>query len=50
MDDQPEHAIRQWIEARTGGRVIEMERQGRWRPAWFVSLTKNGAPQHLYVR
>ena len=42
MDDQPEQTIRQWIEAKTGGHVIEMERQGRWRPAWFVEVTNNG--------
>ncbi len=28
-----------WIERRLGGKIV---RQGRWRPAWFIDLERDG--------
>jgi aminoglycoside phosphotransferase (APT) family kinase protein len=44
-----EAAIAAWIESEVGGRVTAMERQGRWRPAWYVDLD-GGSVAGLYVR
>jgi aminoglycoside phosphotransferase (APT) family kinase protein len=47
---QGEQTIRDWLEANLDGEVVKMERQGRWRPAWFIEMTTNGATRSLYVR
>jgi aminoglycoside phosphotransferase (APT) family kinase protein len=39
-----------WIEAATGKRVVRVERQGRWRPAWFVRIDGAEERAGLYVR
>jgi len=48
--DASERMIAEWIQARLGGQVTRIERQGRWRPAWFVDVVKDGALRQLYVR
>jgi aminoglycoside phosphotransferase (APT) family kinase protein len=42
--------ILDWIESRTGSQVVGVERQGRWRPAWFVDVTNGRDTTSLYVR
>jgi aminoglycoside phosphotransferase (APT) family kinase protein len=39
-----------WIEGHLGGRVIRIERQPRWRPAWYADLERDGEIVPLYVR
>jgi hypothetical protein len=34
--------ITEWLERDLGGRVIRIERQARWRPAWWVDLEREG--------
>lgn len=41
--------IEAWISAHIGP-VQTIERQQRWRPAWFVTATRDGADVRLYVR
>jgi aminoglycoside phosphotransferase (APT) family kinase protein len=39
-----------WLEQTLGGKVLEMERQRRWRPAWFVEMATAAGRKSLYVR
>ncbi len=39
-----------WIEKHFGGKVINIERQGRWRPAWFVDVAIGDKTHALYAR
>jgi aminoglycoside phosphotransferase (APT) family kinase protein len=39
-----------WIERRLGGRLVRWERHNRWRPAWFLSLERDGETLPLYWR
>jgi aminoglycoside phosphotransferase (APT) family kinase protein len=39
-----------WIESELGGRVVDFERQERWRPAFFVDFERNGERLPLYFR
>src|SRR3546814_9596180 len=34
----------------SGGRIVRMERQVRWRPAWFADVEKNGEIIELHLR
>src|SRR5205809_533293 len=45
----PESILKAWIEHNVG-EVVRLERQGRWRPAWFVDVKKDGQVLPLYVR
>lgn len=45
-----EQKLQSFVEAVTGGRVISMERQVRWRPAWFVNVERAGKTLHLHIR
>jgi hypothetical protein len=47
--EQMATAVVAWIEANLGP-VIAIERQPRWRPAWFVDSVGDDGPLHLYVR
>jgi aminoglycoside phosphotransferase (APT) family kinase protein len=49
MDSAPPQMI-SWIERNTGGRVVRCDRQGRWRPAWYVDVERNGDTLLLYFR
>lgn len=49
MESAPPQMI-SWIERNTGGRVVRCERQGRWRPAWYVDVERNDDALPLYFR
>ncbi|TZG28000.1 phosphotransferase [Sphingomonas montanisoli] len=49
MEGTAEARIVAWLEARLG-RVVRIERQPRWRPAWFVDVERAGGVLPLYVR
>src|ERR1700722_11966807 len=42
--------LRRQIERLVGGRVISLERQPRWRKAWFAMVEREGASIAIYVR
>jgi aminoglycoside phosphotransferase (APT) family kinase protein len=42
--------VRGWLERELGGRVVHMERQERWRPAWFAELEDGDEVRKIYVR
>jgi aminoglycoside phosphotransferase (APT) family kinase protein len=48
--DEATSRILGWVEHHVGGRVHAIERQGRWRPAWYVDVERDGAAVRLYVR
>jgi len=39
-----------WLEAELSGRVIQIERQPRWRPVWFAQLERGDETLSLCVR
>src|SRR5215469_16613797 len=39
-----------FIEDRLNGKVISMERQARWRPAWFVEVDTADGRRSIYAR
>ena len=39
-----------WLERELGGTVIEIERQDRWRAAWFATVSRDGRLHRYYVR
>jgi aminoglycoside phosphotransferase (APT) family kinase protein len=45
-----EQKLRSFVEAVTGGHVIRMERQIRWRPAWFVDVERGAEILHIHIR
>src|SRR5690606_5669530 len=45
-----EDKLRARIEELTGGKMIAIERQIRWRPAWFADVEKDGEILHIHVR
>ncbi len=45
-----ERRLRAFVEATTGGRIVRMERQVRWRPAWFVDVERDGEVLLLHLR
>lgn len=45
-----EARLRAFVELQTGGRVVRMERQIRWRPAWFVEVDCAGETLQLHLR
>lgn len=49
IGDADEKIIRAWIEQEIGP-VLYMEREGRWRPAWFVDAQGEDGLKSLYVR
>lgn len=40
----------EWVERLLGGRVCNLQRQGRWRPAYFFDLERDGERIPLYFR
>jgi len=48
--DGPESKLRRWIEQRLGGTIVSMERQARWRPAWFAEVETADGRMPIYVR
>lgn len=49
-DDAGVARIRAFVENVTGGRIVKMERQVRWRPAWFADVEKDGVTLSLHLR
>ncbi|MDV3132069.1 phosphotransferase [Mycobacterium sp. 29Ha] len=49
MADDIGDAVVEWIST-TVGPIRSIDRQQRWRPAWFVTAESNGRPVRLYVR
>ncbi len=49
-DDAAVARIHAYVEEVTGGRIVRIERQVRWRPAWFADVEKDGAILHLHLR
>jgi aminoglycoside phosphotransferase (APT) family kinase protein len=49
-DEESEEAIRRWFQKNLGAKVTRIERQGRWRPAWYVDAERDGKSLHCYVR
>lgn len=47
--DSPESVLKEWIEASVGS-VQRLERQGRWRPGWYVDVDGDAGTRSLYVR
>lgn len=45
-----EARLSRFVEALTGGRITRMERQVRWRPAWFVDVEVAGKTLCLHLR
>jgi len=39
-----------WLEDRLGGRIVRLERQPRWRPAWAIDLKRGDETLTLYWR
>src|ERR1700733_3599505 len=50
MAGDADQKVRDWLERELGGTVVAFERQQRWRPAWFASMSRDGAVQSFYVR
>lgn len=50
VDDPVERRLVGWLERTIGGSVTAITRQDRWRPAWFVELTRPFGVERLYVR
>lgn len=48
--DSDTQKLRQWLESAVGGRVLRIERQPRWRPAWWVDLERDGERLELMLR
>ncbi|MEM7311479.1 MAG: phosphotransferase, partial [Planctomycetota bacterium] len=39
-----------WVEKTVGGRLVEIDAQHRWRPAWYLEVEKEGERLPLYWR
>lgn len=48
-NEQTDQIVIDWVEHHVGP-VTRIERQGRWRPAWYVDVSTNGRQIRLYVR
>ncbi|MDB6062509.1 MAG: aminoglycoside phosphotransferase [Verrucomicrobiaceae bacterium] len=49
-ENNDEKKLHAFVEKVTGGRVIKLERQIRWRPAWFADVEVNGKVVPIYIR
>ena len=49
MSEAADAIVTRWIEAKLGP-ILRFERQGRWRPAWYVDVDTAHGPLTLYVR
>ncbi|MDG2048689.1 MAG: phosphotransferase family protein [Myxococcota bacterium] len=48
--DQEQQQVVNWVENTLGAKVIECERQARWRPAWFLIAERGTERLPLYFR
>jgi aminoglycoside phosphotransferase (APT) family kinase protein len=49
-DDAAVLRIRHFVEELLGGKIVRMEQQVRWRPAWFADVEKDGTILELHLR
>lgn len=49
-DDAAVQRIRDFVETTMGGRILRMEQQVRWRPAWFADVQIGGKIVELHLR
>lgn len=49
-DDVGMERLRNFVEAVTGGVIVEIERQVRWRPSWYAKVLKEGQTEQIYLR
>jgi aminoglycoside phosphotransferase (APT) family kinase protein len=49
-EQETERKLKDCVEQLTGGRVVSMDRQIRWRPSWFVDVDKDGETIGIYIR
>jgi len=49
-DDAALARLHAFVEKVTGGRIVRIERQVRWRPAWFADVERDGEILHLHLR
>jgi aminoglycoside phosphotransferase (APT) family kinase protein len=49
-ESSDEEKLRSRIESLTGGKVVSIVRQARWRPAWFVNVKRGEETLHIHVR
>jgi aminoglycoside phosphotransferase (APT) family kinase protein len=49
-DDAAIARMRGFVEHVTGGTIVRMDRQVRWRPAWFVDIAREGETIKLHLR
>ena len=45
-----ERRLTDGLDKNLGGKVTRIERQGRWRPAWFVDMEDVAGPKRIDVR
>ena len=50
MAADADQKVRAWLERELGGTIVAFERQQRWRPAWFASMSRGGGVESFYVR
>ena len=49
-DDAAVDRIRDLVEHVTGGKIVGLDRQVRWRPAWFADVEIEGSVRQLHLR
>lgn len=42
--------LKNFVEMVTGGKIVEIERQVRWRPSWYAKVLKDGRMDRIYLR
>ena len=50
MTADADQKVRAWLERELGGTVAALDRQARWRPAWFADVSHDGGLHRYYVR
>ncbi|MCB2046886.1 MAG: phosphotransferase [Novosphingobium sp.] len=48
--EQAENVIGEWIASNMGGELVALERQGRWRPAWYGTVRTSEGEREIYIR
>ncbi len=49
IDPDTDKVVR-WLEDRLGAKLLQIEKQARWRPVWFAELERDGEPLSICVR
>jgi aminoglycoside phosphotransferase (APT) family kinase protein len=49
-DEDAMARLKAFVEKVVGGKIVDIERQVRWRPSWYVDLQKDGAIRRIYLR